>query len=105
MRHLVHEFGQRFREAHGLNLVFTDEAADWLAEQALAERVSIRDLCARRFKDFQFGLRLVAQNTGEQTFNVDRAAAEAPDKTLSDWVVASYRGNEKAEEAGAGAKE
>ena len=56
-------------------------------ETALAER----DLCANRFKDFQFGLKLIAQNSGQQEFVIDADAVRAPDKVLSDWVVASYR--------------
>src|SRR5437867_2665655 len=61
MRQLVHEFADRFRETHGLTIRFTEEAAEWLVEQALAQAVSVRDLCATRFKDFQFGLKLIAQ--------------------------------------------
>ena len=91
MRQLVHEFAGRFREAHGLTIRFTEESAEWLVGQALAQATPVRDLCAARFKDFQFGLKLIAQNTGQQEFTIDRAAAEAPDKALSDWVVASYR--------------
>jgi hypothetical protein len=91
MRQLVHEFGTRFREAHGLSLAFTEDAAEWLVAHALAQSQPVRDLCAARFKDFQFGLKLIAQNTGQQAFTLDRAAVEAPDKALSDWVVASYR--------------
>ena len=91
MRQLVHEFAARFREAHSLTIKFTDDAAEWLVEQALAQPVSVRDLCAARFKDFQFGLKLIAQNTGQQEFTLDRAAVEIPDKVLSDWVVVSYR--------------
>jgi len=48
-------------------------------------------LCATKFKDFQFGLKLIAQNTGQQEFTIDADAVEKPDKVLSDWVVASYR--------------
>ena len=51
----------------------------------------MRDLLASRFKDFQFGLRLIAQNSGRQEFEIDTDAVQAPDKVLSDWVVASYR--------------
>ena len=91
MRQLVHHFGERFREAHGLLLKFTEDAAEFLVDQALTQSIAVRDLCATRFKDYQFGLKLIAQNTGTQEFTIDRAAAEAPDKTLSEWVVASYR--------------
>ena len=70
---------------------FTDEAADALVSQALSEGKPVRDLCAAKFKDYQFGLRLISQNTAQTEFVLDRDAAETPDKVLSDWVVASYR--------------
>ena len=38
----------------------------------------VRDLCATRFKDFQFGLKLIAQNSGQQEFVIDADAVEAP---------------------------
>src|SRR6266704_1154994 len=91
MRQLVHEFAKRFHETHHLRIQFTDGAAEKLVALALAEAKPVRDLCAEKFKDFQFGLRLISQNTGQQEFTLDAAAVEAPDKHLSDWVVASYR--------------
>ena len=94
MRQVVHEFARRFTEAHGLKLLFTDAAAGRLVDLALEQQKAVRDLCAERFKDFQFGLRLIAQNTGQQEFTVDAPAVEAPDQVLSEWVVASYRGGE-----------
>src|SRR6185503_16422424 len=39
MRQLVHHFGERFGEVHGLTLKFTEDAAEWLVERALAESV------------------------------------------------------------------
>jgi len=59
-RQLVHEFGQRFQEIHGLKLKFTEAAADLLVSQALERKLPIRDVCSERFKDYQFGLKLVA---------------------------------------------
>src|SRR6266446_4324638 len=91
MRQLVNEFAERFREAHELIIGFTEAAADRLVALALERAVSIRDLCADKFKDYQFGLKLIAQNTGQKEFTVDADAVEAPDKVLSDWVVNSYR--------------
>ncbi|HWD20242.1 MAG TPA: AAA family ATPase [Verrucomicrobiae bacterium] len=90
-RQLVHEFAARFRENHKLAIVFTDSAADRLVTLALDQALPVRDLCAARFKDFQFGLKLIAQNTGQQEFTIDLDAVESPDKALSDWVVKSYR--------------
>jgi ATP-dependent protease Clp ATPase subunit len=91
MRQLVHEFAQRFQESHGLKMTFTEPAADRLVSMALEQSKPVRDLCAERFKDYQFGLKLIAQNTAQKDFPIDLDAVEAPDKILSDWVVASYR--------------
>ena len=91
MHQLVHEFAERFHETHDLKIRFTDDAAEKLVALALAEAKPVRDLCVGKFKDFQFGLRLIFQNTGQREFTLDADAVEAPDKRLSDWVVASYR--------------
>ena len=72
-------------------VTFTEAAADRLVSLALEQSKPVRDLCAERFKDFQFGLKLIAQNTGQKEFAVDLDGVEAPDKILSEWVVASYR--------------
>jgi ATP-dependent Clp protease ATP-binding subunit ClpX len=90
-RQLVDEFARRFQEFHGMRLKFTDPAADALVTEALDKGQSVRDLCAKRFKDFQFGLKLISQNSGQQEFVIDLDAVQSPDKVLSDWVVNSYR--------------
>jgi ATP-dependent Clp protease ATP-binding subunit ClpX len=90
-RQLVQEFSRRFQEAHGIKIRFTEAATELLVDEAIARSQSMRDLCATRFKDFQFGLKLITQNSGLQEFVIDRDAVEAPDKVLSEWVVASYR--------------
>jgi endopeptidase Clp ATP-binding regulatory subunit ClpX len=90
-RQLVDDFAGRFHETHKLGLRFTGPAADRLVALALEESIPVRELCAGRFKDFQFGLKLIAQNTGQQEFVIDIDAVEAPEKTLSEWVVKSYR--------------
>jgi ATP-dependent Clp protease ATP-binding subunit ClpX len=93
MVQLVHEFAQRFNEMHNLKIRFTEEAAESIVTLAFEQGRAVRDVCAEKFKDFQFGLKLIFQNTGQQEFVIDPAAVEAPDKALSDWVVTSYRGN------------
>jgi len=91
---LVTEFANRFEEQHGLKLSFTPDAVQWLVAESNRSSRSIRDLCAVRFKDFQFGLRLIEQNTGRKEFEIDEATVREPEKRLSEWVVASYRSGE-----------
>jgi hypothetical protein len=74
-----------------MTIRFSDSAADLLVNEALEKGQSVRDLCAKRFKDFHFGLKLVAQNSGQKEFLIDKEAVESPDRVLSEWVVASYR--------------
>ena len=90
-RQLAHDFAARFGESFKLNIRFTDAAADRLVGLAMEQGAPVREFCAARFKDYQFGLKLIAQNTGQQEFVIDEDAVEAPDKVLSDWVVKSYR--------------
>jgi endopeptidase Clp ATP-binding regulatory subunit ClpX len=90
-RQLVHDFAERFAREHGLALRFTEAAADRVAELAETAAQPVREFCAQRFRDFQFGLKLIAQNTGQAEFTIGPDAVEAPDRALSEWVVASYR--------------
>ncbi len=92
---LVAEFARQFGETHGMKISFTEAATAKLVSEAEALGRPVRDLCAERFKDYQFGLKLVAQNTGRAEFSIDAEAVEAPDKVLSEWVVASYRKKEE----------
>jgi hypothetical protein len=36
-------------------------------------------------------LKLIVQNSGPREFEIDAETVRSPDKTLSQWVVSSYR--------------
>jgi ATP-dependent protease Clp ATPase subunit len=91
LRQLVQDFSHRFEKEHGLELSFTPAAVDRLLSIALQAKKSVRDICADRFKDYQFGLKLIARNTGQKIFEIDLPAVDEPDQRLSEWVVASYK--------------
>lgn len=100
-RQLVEDFARKFEQEHGFILRFDEAAAAKLVAGALEAGQPVRDYCAAKFKDYQFGLKLIVQNTGQKEFSVGLDAVERPDKALSDWVVASYRAeNERAEKGG-----
>jgi glutathione S-transferase len=83
-------FAEQFHTEHGLEILFDDSAIARLIERAHAERMTMPDLCAHLFKDYQFGLSLIQKNTGQKTFVLDRGAIDTPDKFLSDLVVQSH---------------
>jgi ATP-dependent protease Clp ATPase subunit len=85
-------FCRDFREEHGVELILSDEALAKLAGEAAGEGRSLLQLCRQRFRDVQFGLKLIQKNTGRTRFELGVEAVSDPDKYLSDLVVRSYRG-------------
>jgi ATP-dependent Clp protease ATP-binding subunit ClpX len=83
-------FAERFRKEHAIEIHFDEAALQRLVERAQAERMTMPELCAHLFKDYQFGLNLVRKNTGQSRFVLTPEAVEAPDKFLSDLVVRSH---------------
>jgi ATP-dependent Clp protease ATP-binding subunit ClpX len=86
----AHAFAVQFQSAHGLEIQFDPPAIARLIERAHAERMTMAELCAHLFKDYQFGLSLIQKNTGQKTFVLGREAIDAPDKFLSELVVQSH---------------
>jgi ATP-dependent Clp protease ATP-binding subunit ClpX len=84
------EFTDRFRRGHHLDLMFDEAALERLIERAQRERMSMSELCAHLFKDYQFGLSLIQKNTGRNQFLLTATAVDDPDRFLSDLVVQSY---------------
>jgi ATP-dependent Clp protease ATP-binding subunit ClpX len=86
----VRRFADTFKNEHGLEIVFDATAVRRLVERAHAERMTMNDLCADLFKDYEFGLNLIKKNTGRRNFVLNAEAVDAPDKFLSELVVQSY---------------
>src|SRR5216110_2241649 len=84
------QFADRFKADHGVEIAFDDSAVHRLVERAQAEHMTMTDLCAHLFKDYQFGLSLVKKNTGRTKFVLGAEAVDAPDRCLSELVVQSY---------------
>jgi endopeptidase Clp ATP-binding regulatory subunit ClpX len=91
MRQCVREFERKFEEKHKLRLKLADDAVEEIIDRAQQAQKSVTELCRELFKDYQFGLNLVKNNTGQTEFVISKAALDDPDKFLSDWVVSSYR--------------
>lgn len=84
------EFARKFSAEHGLSLRFAPEAVAALVRRAEREGLGVAELCARLFKDYPFGLRLVVSAGGANDFVLGEPAVAAPDAYLSDLVVRCY---------------
>jgi len=57
-------YAREFHERHNINIRFSDDAVTLLGEEAAEQARSVLQLCQQRFKDYQFGLKLIEKNTG-----------------------------------------
>ena len=87
----VKNFAENFRNDHNLELQFDLAAVQSIIERAEREGSGIEALCQKLFKDFPFGLQLVARNNQQTSFRLTREAVDQPDLFLSNLVSSSYR--------------
>jgi endopeptidase Clp ATP-binding regulatory subunit ClpX len=90
LREEVGRFAERFQREHGLALQFEDEAVDALVELSIDSGKTVRALCEERFRDYPYGLGVLARKTGRSAFQITRRAVEQSDRELSRWIVESY---------------
>src|SRR5438046_8650063 len=62
------QFTDKFKNEHGLEIVFDESVLLRLVERAQAERMSMTDLCAHLFKDYKFGLNMLKKKKGRNEF-------------------------------------
>jgi ATP-dependent protease Clp ATPase subunit len=90
MRADIEAYAERFRKASGMDLVFTAPAMEALVGMSIESDKTVRALCEERFKDFEFGLRLVADKRGITSFTVTPEVVADPDRELSKWVMDNF---------------
>jgi endopeptidase Clp ATP-binding regulatory subunit ClpX len=87
----VQAFADQFKHEHGIELRFEHDAVRAIIERVEREGSTVRALCARLFKDYPFGLQLVARNLGTNTFTLNRSAVGDTDKHLGELVAQWYQ--------------
>jgi endopeptidase Clp ATP-binding regulatory subunit ClpX len=91
LRQELDAFIERFRSSTSFSIRFTDGASDLLIDIATDKDKTIRAICEERFKDLEYGLKIVSRNTGTTSFEINRKMADNPDKELSSMVVESFK--------------
>ena len=84
-------FRRRFAECHNVRMSFDNEAVARLEEMSRERNMSVMQLCEQMFSDYQFGLKLIQKNSGQESFVLPVDVVERPDRYLSGLVVKSYR--------------
>ena len=92
----LQRFADGFKSDYHFTLKFDDEATGLLIQKALENDKTLRFICEETFKDFQYGLKIIARNTGQKTFTITAAVVKNADKELSQWVIDSFQNSKKA---------
>ncbi|TFH15060.1 MAG: AAA family ATPase [Lentisphaerales bacterium] len=93
----IAQFAEQFQTEHGFKLTFLQGAVSELAREAAASGRSVTDVCEEKLHDFQHGLRLIAQNTGNGPFKITKRVIQNPGRELSRMIAESFRRKESEE--------
>ncbi len=93
-------YAREFSSNHGVKMDFTQDAILALADLSSIQGRSALQICRTKFKDYQFGLKLIQGNNGRESFKICKEAIEDADKFLSEMVVHSYDAIKKDEDSG-----
>ncbi|MFT5905919.1 MAG: ATP-dependent Clp protease ATP-binding subunit ClpX [Cryomorphaceae bacterium] len=93
-------YAREFSMNHGVKMDFTEDAVLALADLSSLQGRNVLQICRSKFKDYQFGLKLIQGNNGRESFEIGKEAIHDADKFLSDMVVHSYDVAKKDEDGG-----
>jgi endopeptidase Clp ATP-binding regulatory subunit ClpX len=78
----VEEFEMGFKRRNGIYLQFSEEAIDRITEILLNEDGKGTTLFSRLSKDYEYGLELISDKTGQKEFIITREAVDNPEGYL-----------------------
>jgi len=80
---------EEFVREHGIDLTFSADAIEAIGDLCRERDDRVIKVCKKHFKDYQFGLKLIMANTGQDSFEIPVQAVRDPENFLSSAVVAS----------------
>ena len=83
-------FARRFSEEHGLKLTFNKSAMQRIIARCSEEDLTVRTWIERQLHDLEYALKLIARNTGKDSFTVTKKLIDNPEKELADRIAASF---------------
>jgi len=87
----VKEFEMDFKRRNGILLQFSEEAIDRITEILLNEDGKGTALFSRLSKDYEYGLELMSDKTGQKEFIITREAVDNPEGYLDRTIREIYR--------------
>ncbi len=85
------EFAEKFSLRNDLEVSFTEEAIDRLAEKVWKEGLDPADYLGRSFQNYEHGLKLIREKTGKREFSISAGGMENPEQFLNGLIQETYR--------------
>ena len=101
MKEEVKLFADRFQVEQGMKLIFAKEAVEAIVAGAIAGNKTVRSFCDERFRDLEYGLKLISRNTGKGSFTITAKFVENPGEELSRRIAKSFKQPEDSRKNGA----
>lgn len=86
----IESFEKEFFSQHQIRLIFEEEAMAFLEEEAKKQKKSVANTCCAHTKNYEHGLKLIHQNTGQKEFYISAYLLKNPKKELEKMVKDSY---------------
>ncbi len=85
------KFERLFDDKYGVQITFTPEAAELIANRAAEEGKELIEYCENLFGGYEHGLNLLRKVSGKTNFVIDRDAVLDPAGALERWIKETYR--------------
>nr|HID59990.1 AAA family ATPase [Desulfobacterales bacterium] len=93
LKRLYHEVRQieaYFYKRHDLRICFDDEAMDTIVLKSIGSPETLENFYEQLNTDFEHGLRLIYERTGQQEFTITKEALLNPEQFLNDLIRETY---------------
>ena len=75
----------------GIEITLDQSAVNYITAEALRKEVSPQFLCEQIFRNYEHGLRLIEEKTGQKRFILDKDAILDSEKFLNHLIQESFR--------------
>ncbi|QTA82896.1 ATP-dependent Clp protease, ATP-binding subunit [Desulfonema limicola] len=79
-----------FYKNNDINIVMEDDAIDYFIEQLINNKLKIDNFYKQFNLDFEYGLKLVREKTGQNRFFITRKAMTDPEAYISDFIKTTF---------------
>jgi ATP-dependent Clp protease ATP-binding subunit ClpX len=90
-RHAVKSFELDFLQRHGLTIEFDEEALSSVISESLRRTLDPVSVCLKAVQNYEYGLKLIKERTGKDTFTIQREAITDSEGYLNRLIRMSYR--------------